>query len=517
MRTSSVRSAMLLAAGAAFMTRPMLAQGGPPDSATVERVLEALQLQRVADSLDAIAQATTQLSAPVAFVRGSTALSERTRSQLRTKAWLLWANPSARVQLQASADTGINAAEARAIGRSRIDAIRTYLRARGVAANQVTVDIIAEVGEPSTDPAVTFAVSGPVDVADVPPETASPPEPVGTLGLDPTTGRAYAHGTVRIFYATDRARENSPEAEKFYTGERSAASTLEFGRIEVSIPRVHRAGAVERPAWYAIDRTPRTGAHVLVRRVQPMAMQTTFDSVRRTVAASGSKEALIFIHGYNVSFNDAAMRTAQLAYDLRFDGAPILYSWPSRASLFRYSADRDAAEWSAAHLQTFIDSIVSITGTKRVNIIAHSMGNRALSIALENLARAGRDTILGNVVLAAADVDAARFEQQSAPLISKLARALTIYICNNDWALRASRILAADLRLGEAVNPIMVPTDMHVVDASAARTDLMGHGYVASSARLIDELTQLLVDKLPLPRRLSRQSTAGGRTYWILQ
>jgi esterase/lipase superfamily enzyme len=42
--------------------------------------------------------------------------------------------------------------------------------------------------------------------------------------------------------------------------------------------------------------------------------------------------AFVFIHGYNVSFDAAVKLTAQLSRDMRFPGAPILYSWASAAA-----------------------------------------------------------------------------------------------------------------------------------------------------------------------------------------
>jgi esterase/lipase superfamily enzyme len=38
------------------------------------------------------------------------------------------------------------------------------------------------------------------------------------------------------------------------------------------------------------------------------------------------------VHGYNVSFDDAALRTAQLAYDLTFDCPAAFFSWPSKGT-----------------------------------------------------------------------------------------------------------------------------------------------------------------------------------------
>ena len=34
-------------------------------------------------------------------------------------------------------------------------------------------------------------------------------------------------------------------------------------------------------------------------------------------------------------------RTAQIAYDLKFEGAPIVYSWPSQEGLLSYTVDEN--------------------------------------------------------------------------------------------------------------------------------------------------------------------------------
>jgi esterase/lipase superfamily enzyme len=63
------------------------------------------------------------------------------------------------------------------------------------------------------------------------------------------------------------------------------------------------------------------------------------------VNKSGKKSAFIFVHGYNVTFEDAARRTAQMSYDLSFDGAPVFYSWPSQGSLGDYLKDGSCAKF----------------------------------------------------------------------------------------------------------------------------------------------------------------------------
>ena len=50
-------------------------------------------------------------------------------------------------------------------------------------------------------------------------------------------------------------------------------------------------------------------------------------------------QALLFIHGYNVTFEDALHRTAQLAYDLKFPRPALCYIWPSKGATVLYTQD----------------------------------------------------------------------------------------------------------------------------------------------------------------------------------
>jgi len=65
------------------------------------------------------------------------------------------------------------------------------------------------------------------------------------------------------------------------------------------------------------------------------------------VENANEQEAFIFIHGFNVTFKDAARRTAQIAHDLNFQEAPIMYSWPSKGRPTEYVADRTTAHSSS--------------------------------------------------------------------------------------------------------------------------------------------------------------------------
>ena len=489
------------------------------ESTAIAGAVENMDELQAAELGQAMERARALLIQAVTFDAGSAALSDASKELLNTKAWYLWFNPELTLTLSGNSDPGLGEDAARTQSRARVDAVRGYLQERGIELDRIGVEEAApEAPTPASGGGVEFAVSGDPTNLDIPPPTASPPpaQSVPTT-IEPSGKKRYNWGTVRIFYATDRNRTGDASVEKMYGGDRAPNGRLEFGRVDVWVPRVHRPGVVERPAWYTLWRSPDPDKHMIVQKIQPLGEAVTYDSLRRTLTASTSKEALVFIHGYNVSFHEAALRTAQLTYDLGFDGAPILYSWPSKGSVFHYTADRESAEWTARHLAGFLDSVTAITGAKRVHVLAHSMGNLALTNALDRMATPGRDTVFSNVVLAAPDVDVSQFEQQLAPAIRPLTHRLTVYMSGNDKALRASRSIWTHTRLGEATDPMVVVRGLDTIDASAVPTDLLGHGYVASSRQLIDDLILLINQHQGPPRGSLRPATAAGLAYWQLK
>ena len=126
----------------------------------------------------------------------------------------------------------------------------------------------------------------------------------------------------------------------------------------------------------------------------------------------------IFVHGYNVSFAEAARRTAQIAYDLDWQGTAVLYSWPSATDTNSYDSDRENAVAAAQDLAAFIETVAVYSGAAQVHVIAHSMGNEPLLAALALNAASTSATgvpLLDQVVLAAPDVAADRIQPAHRP------------------------------------------------------------------------------------------------------
>ena len=156
---------------------------------------------------------------------------------------------------------------------------------------------------------------------------------------------------IRVYYATNRKPTGDASPAAYFSGEPAAGNKLSLGEATVSVPRdlVHHMGELEGPSVFRIfnikfGAAPDPQSQFLVTHLSPSTNEATFfEHVAIRVKASEGKQFLIFIHGFNVSFEEAACRTAQLAYDLRSDGAPITFSWPSHGQAARLSAHPHAA------------------------------------------------------------------------------------------------------------------------------------------------------------------------------
>src|SRR5260370_30428698 len=127
-------------------------------------------------------------------------------------------------------------------------------------------------------------------------------------------------------------------------------------------------------------------------------------------------QALVFLHGYNVSFEDAAIRAAQIGYDLKVPGPVAFFSWPSRGNLAAYPADEASIEASeqpiADFLVEFAQNCKTRDTTPKLHLIAHSMGNRGFLRALQRIAASAElrgKVHFNEIILAAPQLDRDRF------------------------------------------------------------------------------------------------------------
>ncbi|MFL6291046.1 MAG: alpha/beta fold hydrolase [Thermoanaerobaculia bacterium] len=329
-----------------------------------------------------------------------------------------------------------------------------------------------------------------------------------------------------VFYGTDRA-ETSPggpeDPERYFGGGRARSGTLRLGTCEVSIPRDHRMGQVERPSIWKLEFRADPSKHMVLLGLTPMPPNVFFGRLRSAVQKSEGKEALVFIHGFDVSFTDAVLRTAQVAYDLGFDGAPITYSWPSQASLSKtaYHADETNAEWTAPHLEKFLSEVAARSGAREIHLIAHSMGNRPLTAALQRIGArmtGSSKPLFGHIVLTAPDIDADTF-RQIASEFSKPGKRTTLYASSRDKALQFSREIHGGLpRAGDSGPDIVVLRNFDTIEVSAVDTSFLGHSYYGDNRSVLSDLFGLIRDgRAPDKRFGLRPRTKRGLKYWVFQ
>jgi esterase/lipase superfamily enzyme len=358
-----------------------------------------------------------------------------------------------------------------------------------------------------------------------PPNQVAPPEEApepGDVVVDKDGKLRYR--VMRIYYATDRkpVGKYATPPQNVYSGQEG---DLSFGVLNVSLPKSHQIGHLEAPSLLLLEFRADPDKHVVLQSLQLLSTDAWRAQIAKRATHLGSPGVLVFIHGYNSSFEDAALRAAQLAFDLKFGGATVLFSWPSRDQLRNYVADEQTAEWAAHDMKIVLASIATIAPNTPVYVVAHSMGNRVFARGFQALIAEKPDLqrAFKEVVMAAPDVDADVFRRDIAPAILNKGTRFTLYASSKDEALMISSSLHGGYRrLGESGDGIVVMSGLDTVDASAVRTDLLGHSYYGESQTVISDMKYVIRQSLPPEQREAKsvlervQNTALG-LYWRIR
>jgi esterase/lipase superfamily enzyme len=321
---------------------------------------------------------------------------------------------------------------------------------------------------------------------------------------------------IKVFYATDRAA-SSDKGVPVYSGTRSNAG-LAFGSCDVTIPPNHSAGNIEAPSIWRLEFSPNAEEYITIRSIEVKAKTDFYRELAKSIGTSKSRDAFVFIHGYNVGFDDAVKRTAQLAYDMRFGGVPIVYSWPSKGKFYGYFDDEREIEATKENLKRFLLDLGAQSGANSIYLVAHSMGNRALLSVLSELATKNKGEAVRSfrqVIFAAPDVPKADFENLTRN-ISTGSPHLTLYVSAHDQALLLSRYFHhGETRAGESGNPPLLLAGLDTVDVSRVSSELLGHTYYGDCQTVISDLVRIFRNEM-LPRGLEPARTSAGQFWFFM-
>jgi esterase/lipase superfamily enzyme len=324
---------------------------------------------------------------------------------------------------------------------------------------------------------------------------------------------AQGYREVGVFFGTTRVRE----ADRLKNGRQIATFSGEegngliLGQAIVTIPFEREIGSIPRADFDLIFgaitlRPENPKLDFTVAGVDVLSHADFVDKIKTQLSKSSKfvHQAFVFVHGYNVSFEDGIFRAAQIAHDIGFDGPVICYSWPSRGAMLDYKHDADAAKSSREGLLQLLSTVATETGAEKINVIAHSMGNDPL---LEVLSREGEikqaggaipDLKLNEILLAAPDVGRLAFQQLAAKVKALPHSGVTLYASANDKTMRAARAVAGGIvRAGDVPREGPVIVDgVESIDVSSASTAFFGTNHSAFAARthLVQDI-RLLFEK----------------------
>ena len=350
----------------------------------------------------------------------------------------------------------------------------------------------------------------------------SPAPPPNAQPSEEPQAPARSHQWLRLYFATSRAPTGHADAAQAFSA--TPHPDVSFGAVAVSIPSDHRWARLESPSVFRLEFDSNPNRHIQLDSSYQRLSAATWRQQLTTKARGLDKGGvLLFVHGYNNSFADAAQRAAQLAHDLAFPGPTVLFSWPSGDTELGYFADEEKARTTWRQMADVLDQLTHLSPDAPVYIIAHSMGNRILTQGLAELLRQrpGADRALRQVVLASPDIGREEFRQRWLhELKSANAPRYTLYASRQDIPVRLSGWLHGERRLGAGGAETFVTSGLDSIDASAITQEWfsLSHSYFGDNQSVMNDLFQIIHHGQPPAQRARlRPSTGTYGQYWEFQ
>lgn len=377
--------------------------------------------------------------------------------------------------------------------------------------------------------------------------------------------------TLGLYFATNRRHEGSDRWSPRRYGSSFSSDGMEnlrFGWLEVDVAEAEIARCLRRDSGFGpgsgsalagviakaakrarIEAYPEQVARDRSERTQPKAKlgsRAMFADLQRDMRQRC--DVLAYVHGFNVSWEDAVGSALALQVMLDRDGvgdpaqrtAVVLFTWPSDGlalPFVSYKSDRSEAKGSgyafARGLLKLRDHLAALADRspqggrpcgQDIHLLCHSMGNYVLQNALERLREftpgSALPRLFEQVFLCAPDVDADVLET-GRPMgdLHQLARRVTVYHNSGDLALVVSDHTKGNPeRLGSngAARAAALPDKVQQVDCGDVVGGLVEHSYYLDG-RCNDDIL-LAIDGVPDddPRR-PRARKPGPGVIWRLR
>lgn len=319
--------------------------------------------------------------------------------------------------------------------------------------------------------------------------------------------------TVKVLFATVRktAGSNIACSNEYYSIQYDPQER--FGSCEVSVPSGHDVGNLDMDASGSSEKFYKLENHQTL----------NYDTLLSTIKDNKFPEVIVFVHGFNVKFEEAVLRAAQIRYDMKFSGEIVLFTWPAGAdegvlsSLLinsTYSTNQINAKASVNHFKVFLNKITALG--KKTHLIVHSMGHQVVLPSVAGLSKEKGGKFISEMVLNAPDFDAAEFKEIAGDL-KKSADRITVYCSPGDNALVASSKVNKNKRIGSCEKVAGIDmVNVNPVDSPVLGVGGLGHGYY-SSRPILTDLYQVLLGVDVTKRLFIRKSSPQNAEDYVMR
>lgn len=346
--------------------------------------------------------------------------------------------------------------------------------------------------------------------------------------------RQFQTSAVDVLYVTDRVGEYGANDQLNYGAERSPS--MAFGNAKVALGddvswpdlvALSQTQKRDRKLRYEISevkefgRFPPTPYPFNIVAGKPALLANVATKIQQSndllqtqllsrLAKSKRKEVVLFIHGYNNSFDEAQFTIAGLWHFLGRQGVPVSYSWPAaHGGLFGYFIDRESGEYTIYHLKETLRLLFANPEIEKIHLIAHSRGTDVTTTALRELmieerasGNIARETFkLENLILAAPDLDFGVISQRlMAEQFAAAIGQITIYTTQSDKALGFAQSLMSGVRLGRVKANNLTEDEklifsnvenVNIVESTSAGS-FIGHSYFQQNPAVSSDLIRVI-------------------------
>lgn len=316
-----------------------------------------------------------------------------------------------------------------------------------------------------------------------------------------------------VFVLTNRATSNATTtcSSGFFSNQ--MAAQIRAMRCTVNVPAKHSVGA--------LDTSPEPRADRDIYFAASSSQAATEEELY--AVAEKAKEVLLFVHGFNVPFDEALVRAAQIKYDVKYQRPVFLFTWPAGSGdgmLDGVLMNRTYAE-NQKNARASVDQLARVFQELRrrgvaVHLMVHSMGHQIAIPALLQVARdGGKRPFIEEAIFNAPDYPSGEFIVE-APTLRQAARRITLYCSPGDNALIASQKMNGNYRIGMCLRVDGVDViNVNEIDSPVMGVGGLGHGYYSGRAILADLYQTLL--GIDAERRLFVRTSSSRMEHYVLR